>query len=159
MHRLMKRHLLEVKAGTQKSLDILADLMRGNKAGYRRKMEVFLSSSEPAIPYLAVHLSDLTFLEDGNPNFVDDLINMQKRHLIGKQIGPLEKLQGRPYTNFQSDPILAAYLRAVEGYQETALDHLVEKLISDVADGGGGGDAPATGAAQQVAAARSLIIC
>lgn len=145
MHRLLKRHLLEIKTSTQKSLDALTELMRGNKTGYRRKMEVFLSSGEPAIPYLAVHLSDLTFLEDGNPNFVDDLINMQKRHLIGKQIGPLEKLQSRPYTNFQSDPALQAYLRAVEGYQETALDHLVEKLIADVADGAGGDDAPATG--------------
>jgi hypothetical protein len=137
-HRLLKRELVEVKPSTQRILDQLASLMKGNKTGYRRKMESILGSGEPAIPYLAVHLSDLTFLEDGNPNFVDDLINMQKRHLIGKQIGPLEKLQTRPYTTFTKNPKLRPFLTRMEGYQETALDHLVEKVIAECASSADG---------------------
>lgn len=131
VNRLSKRHLLEVKAATQKALEQLSDLTRSNNSEYRRRMESFLSSGEPAIPKLAVHLTDLTFIEDGNPNFVDDLINMQKRHLVGKQIGPLEKLQGRPYGTFAKRPQLQLYLLGVEGYQEAAVDHLVAKLIAD----------------------------
>ncbi len=138
-HRLLKRDMVEIKLSAQRTLEQISSLMKGNKAGYRRKMEGFLSSGEPAIPYLAVHLSDLTFLEDGNPNYVDDLVNMQKRHLIGKQIGPLEKLQSRPYTTFVKNPKLRPFLMRMEGYQETALDHLVEKLIAEEAGGAGGG--------------------
>lgn len=142
-HRLLKRELVELRPATQRLLDQLAALMKGNKTGYRRKMEAILGSGEPAIPYLAVHLSDLTFLEDGNPNFVDDLINMQKRHLIGKQIGPIEKLQARRYTTFVRNPKLRPFLARMEGYQETALDRLVEKVIAEGAgsDGGPSGDA------------------
>lgn len=144
-HRLLKRELVEIKAGGQRNLDQVAALMKGNKAGYRRKMESILSSGEPAVPYLAVHLSDLTFLEDGNPNYVEDLINMQKRHLIGKQIGPLEKLQSRPYTTFQPNLRLKTYLSSVEGYQETALDHLVEKIIAEEGNASGGAPGGAGG--------------
>lgn len=141
-HRLLKRELVEIRPATQRVLDQLSSLMKGNKTGYRRKMESILSAGEPAIPYLAVHLSDLTFLEDGNPNFVDDLINMQKRHLIGKQIGPLEKLQARPYTTFVKNAKLRPFLAQMEGYQETALDRLVEKVIAEDAgtDGTQSGD-------------------
>ena len=46
---------------------------------------------QPALPYLGCHLADLTFMFDGNPDEVDDLINFQKRSMISNQVKTTEK--------------------------------------------------------------------
>jgi hypothetical protein len=40
------------------------------------------TSAPPKIPYIGTSLADLTFIEDGNPDFHDGLINFTKRHLL-----------------------------------------------------------------------------
>lgn len=130
MNRLLKRELIEMKPATEAVLVDLEELMKNNRALYRRRVEAILANGEPGIPNLAFHLSDLTFLEDGNPSMTDGLINMQKRHLIGRAIAALEKLQARSY-KMKRDVNLRAFLMSCEPFQEAALDHLSEKIISE----------------------------
>ena len=60
--------------------------------------------------FSGVYLQDLTFIEDGNPDYVDgDLINFYKRSLVRKTITQLETFQQQAY-NFIKVPILRAYL-------------------------------------------------
>jgi hypothetical protein len=40
------------------------------------------TSAPPKIPYIGTSLADLTFIEDGNPDYHDGLINFTKRHLL-----------------------------------------------------------------------------
>jgi len=70
----------------------------------------------PCIPYLGVFLTDLTFLEDGNPNFVElsngaKLINYDKRRRIAHIIKSINNYQHTPYS-FNVVPIIKGYLLA-----------------------------------------------
>ncbi|EGC29568.1 hypothetical protein DICPUDRAFT_90436 [Dictyostelium purpureum] len=47
----------------------------------------------PFLPYLPVILSDLTFMEDGNPDKINGLINFQKRELICRVISEVQQCQ------------------------------------------------------------------
>jgi len=54
----------------------------GNFSNYRK---VVVNSDPPIIPYLGVYLTDLTFIEDGNKDYLkvqdnrDDIINFEVR--------------------------------------------------------------------------------
>lgn len=40
------------------------------------------SVAPPKIPYIGTSLADLTFIEDGNPDHLDGMINFTKRYLL-----------------------------------------------------------------------------
>ena len=57
------------------------------------------STGTPCIPYLGVHLSDLTFIEEGNPNMLEGtrLINFERRQQICDVIQAVTLPQKRLY--------------------------------------------------------------
>ena len=66
---------------------------------YRAKLR---SINPPCIPYIGVYLLDLTYMEDGNPDNVDGLINFAKRKLIHRLIQDVQIYQDTVYT-FSTD--------------------------------------------------------
>lgn len=54
----------------------------------------------PCIPFIGVYLTDLTFIEDGNPDFVGEgevLINFAKRRMIAAVLRDVQQYQHTPY--------------------------------------------------------------
>lgn len=52
---------------------------------FRNLREVLRRSEPPCIPYLGMYLSDLSFIEEGTPNFTDDgLLNFSKMRMVRK---------------------------------------------------------------------------
>ena len=51
----------------------------------------------------------MTFIEDGNPDYIDGLINFTKRSLVYKILKQIEVFQLEAY-NFVTVPLLRAYL-------------------------------------------------
>ncbi|EGG14350.1 Ras guanine nucleotide exchange factor [Cavenderia fasciculata] len=51
----------------------------------------------PCIPYLGVYLKDLTFIEDGNADSIEGLINWGKKKLMHNIISIIQKCQQIPY--------------------------------------------------------------
>jgi len=51
----------------------------------------------PCIPYLGMYLTDLTFIEDGNPNMHGKLVNFFKRQLVSEVISNIQQYQQTPY--------------------------------------------------------------
>jgi len=64
----------------------------------------------PSIPYLGMYLTDLTFIEDGNPDtLADGLINFAKRRRIAAVIREIQQYQQTPYC-LQPVPALINFL-------------------------------------------------
>ena len=58
------------------------------------------NAKPPCIPFLGVYLTDLTFVEDGNPDKVQGLVNFRKRQLEYDVIIQVLKFQQVAY-NFK----------------------------------------------------------
>eukprot|EP01129_Flabellula_baltica_P016482 TRINITY_DN878_c5_g1_i1.p1 TRINITY_DN878_c5_g1~~TRINITY_DN878_c5_g1_i1.p1 ORF type:complete len:952 (-),score=201.60 TRINITY_DN878_c5_g1_i1:52-2907(-) len=82
----MKNTLSKVGQKTEASVEELAEYFRG--ADNFRVLRTLQANQEPPIiPFLAIALKDLTFLEDGNPNFLlDGGINFYKFRKIAQTI-------------------------------------------------------------------------
>ena len=65
----------------------------------------------PVIPYVGMHMSDLTFAEDGSPSQLQDgRINFFKFHLVGKILNDVRNYQMAEYA-FVEDPAVLAWMK------------------------------------------------
>ena len=81
------------------------------------------SVDPPCIPYLGVFLTDLTFIEDGNHDYVSDskvLINFDKRRKISMVIRDIQQYQQTPYC-LEGVPFIQDYLRKAEFWEENEI--------------------------------------
>ncbi|KAL5502441.1 hypothetical protein EMCRGX_G009214 [Ephydatia muelleri] len=83
-----------------KEMDLL--LESGNN--YKRYRDRLSTIPTPAVPYIGVFLKDLTFICDGNPDYLrGGLINVHKRRQVYLKVEEIKRLQRDAY-NFQ--PVL-----------------------------------------------------
>lgn len=95
----------------------LSDLMDSNQS-YRKFRDVLHSVDPPCIPYLGMYLTDLTFIEEGNPNNIHPpdadegvlLINFSKRKLVYNVILEIQQYQQTAY-NLQPVEQIQTFLR------------------------------------------------
>lgn len=69
-------------------------------------------SNPPCVPYLGVHLQDLLFIEEGNPDTIGpyQLINVTKRELVAQGIRELQTFQMQPYNLLEVPRIAALFV-------------------------------------------------
>ena len=71
---------------------------------YRKMLR---QSAGPIIPYIGVHLTDLTFAEDGSPSILpNNRINFFKFHLVGGILNDLLQYQQDHFAFVEEDKIL-----------------------------------------------------
>jgi hypothetical protein len=76
------------------------------------------SVDPPCIPYVGVYLTDLTFIEDGNKDYLDNgLINFDKRRKISQVIREIQQYQQTPYC-LEAVPAIQKYLTSVTYLEE-----------------------------------------
>ncbi|KAJ3041356.1 hypothetical protein HDV00_009497 [Rhizophlyctis rosea] len=112
IHRL-KRTWDYLSQRTQQTLEALRNTMSPtrNFAIYR---EALHSVNPPCVPFLGFYLTDLTFIEDGNPDNLKgpaQLINFSKRMKTAEVIREIQQYQNVPYA-LMPVPELQQYLRA-----------------------------------------------
>eukprot|EP00026_Physarum_polycephalum_P003119 Phypoly_transcript_03128.p1 GENE.Phypoly_transcript_03128~~Phypoly_transcript_03128.p1 ORF type:complete len:830 (-),score=159.54 Phypoly_transcript_03128:70-2271(-) len=79
----------------------------GSFMAYREELH---NANPPCIPYVGVYLSDLTFIEEGNQDFLENgYINFFKRRMVAEVIKEIQQYQQAPY-NLQIVPQLQKYL-------------------------------------------------
>lgn len=67
---------------------------------------------------LGVYLTDLTFIEDGNPDYLEGgLVNWVKRRRLANVIKSIQQYQFKPY-NFEVVPFIQEYLLNAETLNE-----------------------------------------
>eukprot|EP01090_Pellita_catalonica_P002711 TRINITY_DN12286_c0_g1_i1.p1 TRINITY_DN12286_c0_g1~~TRINITY_DN12286_c0_g1_i1.p1 ORF type:complete len:355 (+),score=31.60 TRINITY_DN12286_c0_g1_i1:201-1265(+) len=101
------------------SLKSLEDLvsMEGSFKNYRQALK---GSAEPCIPYIGVYLTDLTFVEDGNADTIDGLINFSKRRFVYKIIALIRRYQAKQH-DFAIVPPIQAWLETAHTLDDNSL--------------------------------------
>ncbi|KAL6061251.1 Ras guanine nucleotide exchange factor domain-containing protein [Balamuthia mandrillaris] len=79
-------------------------LMNPERSYFNYREELHRSPT-PLMPFLGVYLTDLTFIEDGNPDTLDGLINFNKRVLVNRVIQEIQVYQQTPYTFDVLEPL------------------------------------------------------
>lgn len=120
LHRL--KSVWETKNGgiSSGSLEKLKKLQSSlsvakNMSTYR---DLFDTLPPPKIPFLGKYLQDLTFIDDGNQNYLDDaeiIINFDKRLKLASIISLIQRLQKEPYA-FHSIPECIEGLQKISGF-------------------------------------------
>jgi len=76
----------------------------------------------PCVPFVGPFLTDLTFIQAGNPNKLSSgHINFRKCRLVAKSIQDIRRFQDAPY-NLSSVPLLQNYLQNVVKETENMKD-------------------------------------
>lgn len=77
-------------------------------SSFSKLRKTLKSLDPPCIPYLGMYLKDLTFIEDGNPNYLtnvegnpENIINFEKMRKLASVIQDIFLYQQKPY-NFQN---------------------------------------------------------
>ncbi|ORX44617.1 ras GEF [Hesseltinella vesiculosa] len=95
----LKRTWETMSAKTNSTLAGIRHLMGANR-NFNEYREIIHKVNPPCIPFLGIYLQDLTFVEDGNSNYLkktNNLINFAKRMKTGEVIQELQQYQSTPY--------------------------------------------------------------
>lgn len=69
-----------------------------------------LAAAANGIPYVGLYLSDLTFIEEGNPDYLENgYVNFSKCRMVGEVIRSVQRFQQKPY-NLKPVPTIQQYL-------------------------------------------------
>jgi hypothetical protein len=97
----------------------LEDLLHQSK-NFKNMRAALKATNTHTLPYIGMFLTDLTFIEDGNKDQVDGLINFFKRQKYAVVIREMLRLQSEPYM-FTVVPDLQAKLRNIPNLDENKL--------------------------------------
>ena len=145
----LKRTWDALKPSSKHAFDELGDLVKPERshAALRHAMRV-AARKGAAVPYLGLYLSDLTFIEDGNADYVasedvagERLVNLGKIAMLGKAIGEVLQFQQLEY-QLEHAPKLAIYFTSLDPPDDDeiyALSLACEPREGDAAAAAGGG--------------------
>eukprot|EP01094_Clydonella_sp_ATCC50884_P029934 TRINITY_DN9566_c0_g1_i2.p1 TRINITY_DN9566_c0_g1~~TRINITY_DN9566_c0_g1_i2.p1 ORF type:complete len:1109 (+),score=481.89 TRINITY_DN9566_c0_g1_i2:90-3329(+) len=105
------------------SLTELKELMDGH-GNYRTYRDELAASRPPLLPYFGVCTRDLTFMDDGNDDYVDGAVNFDKIRLMGNVIQEFQRMQDVSYSNIMPLDDLQDYLLAIGDYSDNDLHKL-----------------------------------
>jgi hypothetical protein len=79
-----------------------------NFSNFRKSLSM---AQLPCLPYIGIYLTDLTFIEEGNLDELNGMINFIKRRKIAGVISDLKVFQQTPYRDIEYDEETQAFLR------------------------------------------------
>nr|XP_027204106.1 ras guanine nucleotide exchange factor Y-like isoform X3 [Dermatophagoides pteronyssinus] len=105
----LKRTWEKVAKTTKQTIEKLQTLV-STDGRFRNMREALHRCDPPCIPYLGMYLTDLSFIEEGTPNFTDDgLLNFSKMRMIAHVIREIRHFQQTPY-KMEHNPKVTNYL-------------------------------------------------
>lgn len=97
--------------------------LMSNNSNFKEYRAALHSVHPPCIPYLGVFLTDLTFIEDGTKDTLnnrDDLIHFEKRRKVSVVIRDIQQYQQTPY-HFTLESTIKEALITLESHDENTL--------------------------------------
>ncbi|XP_046610239.1 ras-specific guanine nucleotide-releasing factor 2-like [Neodiprion virginianus] len=110
----LKKTWEKVSKTTKQNIERLQAIVSSD-GRFRNLRDALHRCDPPCIPYLGLYLTDLSFIEEGTPNFTEDgLLNFSKMRMIAHVIREIRHFQQTPYkievitkvTNYLLDPSL-----------------------------------------------------
>ncbi|KAG7203406.1 hypothetical protein KM043_013474 [Ampulex compressa] len=93
----LKKTWEKVSKTTKQTIERLQNIVSSD-GRFRNLRDALRRCDPPCIPYLGLYLTDLSFIEEGTPNFTEDgLLNFSKMRMIAHVIGEIRHFQQRPY--------------------------------------------------------------
>jgi hypothetical protein len=96
-------------------VDELNDIC-GVERHYLPYKKALLTKTPPLVPYIGVFLRDLTFIEVGNPTYLDEektMINFEKFRMLAAVLEDLRSYQQVPYSFEQNRSVEAAFKHSI----------------------------------------------
>ncbi|XP_044017222.1 ras-specific guanine nucleotide-releasing factor 2-like isoform X2 [Aphidius gifuensis] len=93
----LKKTWEKVSKTTRQTIERLQGVVSSD-GRFRNLRDALRRCDPPCIPYLGVYLTDLSFIEEGTPNFTEDgLLNFSKMRMIAHVIREIRHFQQTPY--------------------------------------------------------------
>eukprot|EP01103_Thecamoeba_quadrilineata_P012596 TRINITY_DN3290_c0_g1_i3.p1 TRINITY_DN3290_c0_g1~~TRINITY_DN3290_c0_g1_i3.p1 ORF type:complete len:665 (-),score=119.66 TRINITY_DN3290_c0_g1_i3:58-2010(-) len=118
VHRL-KHTFEDISKRSAKFLALLEKSLSSANA-YKEYRALLESISSPCVPFMGVYLTDLTFIEEGNADTVDNLINFRKKTLEYEIIISVQRFQKIAY-NYKLVPQVLHLLLSNRSLSEAEL--------------------------------------
>lgn len=118
IHRMRKTWALVSSKNVQK-LENMNKLMNSSR-NFNEYRDILSLVSSPTIPFFGVYLTDLTFVEDGNPDYLDSAqqyVNFAKRIKASSIIENIRQFQIMAY-NFEEVPDIQQFLS--QGFEQAS---------------------------------------
>lgn len=112
--------------------DNIKEIMANNKSYSRYRTEL-KTCDVPCLPYLGVFLTDLTFIEDGNLDYLltkdnrTDILNFAKMRKVASVIEKMLLYQPQQY-NFEKVPIIYDYFQTLPQIDDTSAYEISTQL-------------------------------
>lgn len=104
-----------------------------SEENYKLYRQLIVNVKPPAIPYIGVLLKDITFINDGNPDTLEqdfgkpNFINFNKREKLANVILEIRKFQQTPYGG-KRDKYLQALIESPEMLDENQIWELSQAI-------------------------------
>ncbi|GAM22409.1 hypothetical protein SAMD00019534_055840 [Acytostelium subglobosum LB1] len=131
----LKKTFAQLSPAAVAIYNMLEKLMNSS-GSYKHYRQNLKNATNPSLPYLPVILSDLTFMEDGNPDKLGNLINFQKRELIHRATSEVQALQQHKYDFPIVEPIHTLLLELPSSSSEELYQLSVMREPRENASGG-----------------------
>jgi son of sevenless len=96
-----------------------------NEKSFKTLRNYVRVQTPPLLPYIGLYLTDLTFIEDGNPKYIDGLINFEKCRLFSNMIRNLQLYQNLRF-NFEKCTDLYQLLKDIKSLED---DEMYEESL------------------------------
>ena len=130
VYKLKKNKKLSIKKKNEQSLKSYQSYLDSNSTKYRELLKLKKESSDPLLPYIGLHLTDLTFTEDASHHLnLDGKINFSRLYKVSSLILFLMDFQKRNYVFTKT--LLFDYFYQVKGLGKNKLVTIVDQIIQD----------------------------
>ena len=108
MHQTMEYMHKHFKKNEKQALEVLERISE-NAENWKGPRAIMNEACPPAVPHIGIYLGDLVFLNDGNPDMIDGMINFSKKRMVASIISKIIAYQKTPYT-YQLNERIAHWL-------------------------------------------------
>jgi len=122
IHRL-KSTFNSISPEKTKNLTRFQEMM-STASSYKNYRAALKAAQSPILPYIGISLTDLTFLETGNPDTLQEKINFRKRELIFKAIEEVVLHQNNAYNIVPKEPLYSLLQELPQNVNEDELYNL-----------------------------------